>query len=195
MDNCYNDTHQRIVEPPNAILVFLITVLEGQILVEQLAATKHLWHAGTRGALLTPSLAYSSAVVQHLHPEDCRGGANVEVCTRQPCLANKQYILCIILIIGQLRRGQQVKNGYGRKARLRMCAPPRGGVSLAALRGGASAARQQIHEAVGAEELVDLHRLRMNGVNTDGAAATVTDFDRLWKKVRPVTFGNIKVGY
>ena len=36
--------------------------------------------------------------------------------------------------------------------------------------------------------------LRTNGVNTNGAAAKVMDFDRLGKKVRPGTFGEIKVG-
>ena len=34
----------------------------------------------------------------------------------------------------------------------------------------------------------------MNGVDTNGAAAKVIVFDRLGKKVRPGTFGNIKVG-
>ena len=33
-----------------------------------------------------------------------------------------------------------------------------------------------------------------NGVNTNGAAAKVRKFGRLVKKVRPGTFGNIKVG-
>ena len=36
--------------------------------------------------------------------------------------------------------------------------------------------------------------LRTDGVNTNGAAAKVIDFDRLGKKVRPGTFGKIKVG-
>ena len=36
--------------------------------------------------------------------------------------------------------------------------------------------------------------LRTNGVSTDGAAARVMNFDRLWKKVLPGTFGNTKVG-
>ena len=37
--------------------------------------------------------------------------------------------------------------------------------------------------------------LRTNGVQTDGAAAKVIMiFDRLWEKVRPGTFGEIKVG-
>ena len=36
--------------------------------------------------------------------------------------------------------------------------------------------------------------LRTNGVNTNGAAAKVRDVDWLWKKVRPGTFGKIKVG-
>ena len=36
--------------------------------------------------------------------------------------------------------------------------------------------------------------LRTNGVNTNEAAAKVMNFDRLGKKVRPGTFGNIKVG-
>ena len=35
--------------------------------------------------------------------------------------------------------------------------------------------------------------LRTNGVNTDGAAAKVTSFDGLGKKVSPGTFGKIKV--
>ena len=35
--------------------------------------------------------------------------------------------------------------------------------------------------------------LRTNGVNTNGAAAEVMNIDRLGKKVRPVTFGEIKV--
>ena len=35
---------------------------------------------------------------------------------------------------------------------------------------------------------------RTNGVNTIGAAAKVTNFDRLGKKVRPGTVGKIKVG-
>ena len=33
-----------------------------------------------------------------------------------------------------------------------------------------------------------------NGVNTNGAAAKAMGFDRLGKKVRPGTFGEIKVG-
>ena len=36
--------------------------------------------------------------------------------------------------------------------------------------------------------------LRTNGVNANGAAAKVTNFDRLVKKVRPGTSGKIKVG-
>ena len=36
--------------------------------------------------------------------------------------------------------------------------------------------------------------LQTNGVNTNGAAAKVMSFDRLEKKVRPGTFGKIKVG-
>ena len=36
--------------------------------------------------------------------------------------------------------------------------------------------------------------LRTNGVDTNGAAAKVVDFDRLGKKVRPGTFGKIQVG-
>ena len=36
--------------------------------------------------------------------------------------------------------------------------------------------------------------LRTNGINTNGAAAEVMNFDRLGKKVRPVTFGKIKAG-
>ena len=38
------------------------------------------------------------------------------------------------------------------------------------------------------------HRLRTNGFNTNGAAANVMNFDRLGKKVRPGTFGNIQIG-
>ena len=34
----------------------------------------------------------------------------------------------------------------------------------------------------------------VNGVNTNGAAAKVINFDRLGKKVSPATFGKIKVG-
>ena len=36
--------------------------------------------------------------------------------------------------------------------------------------------------------------LRTNGVNTNGAAAKVMIFDRLWKMAHPATFGKIKVG-
>ena len=36
--------------------------------------------------------------------------------------------------------------------------------------------------------------LRTNGVNTNGAAAKVMNFDRLGKKVRHGYFGKIKVG-
>ena len=36
--------------------------------------------------------------------------------------------------------------------------------------------------------------LRTNGVGTNGAAAKVMNSDRLGKKVRPGTSGNIKVG-
>ena len=36
--------------------------------------------------------------------------------------------------------------------------------------------------------------LRTNGVNTNGAAAKVMNFDRLGKKVHPSTFGKIRVG-
>ena len=36
--------------------------------------------------------------------------------------------------------------------------------------------------------------LRTNGINTNGAAAKVKMFDRLGEKVRPGTFGKIKVG-
>ena len=35
--------------------------------------------------------------------------------------------------------------------------------------------------------------LRTNAVNTNGAAAKIMNFDRLEKKVCPVTFGRIKV--
>ena len=37
--------------------------------------------------------------------------------------------------------------------------------------------------------------LRTNGVNTNGAAAEVMDFDRLGKKARPGTSGKIKADY
>ena len=44
-------------------------------------------------------------------------------------------------------------------------------------------------------ELVTLHCLVAdNWGNTNGAAAKVTDFDRLGKKVRPGTFGKINAG-
>ena len=48
-----------------------------------------------------------------------------------------------------------------------------------------------------ADRLVDIVWLQTNGVNTNGAAAGkyLIIFDRLGKKVRPVAFGNIKVGY
>ena len=36
--------------------------------------------------------------------------------------------------------------------------------------------------------------MQTNGVNTNGAAAKVLNFDRLGKKVRSGTFGEIKVG-
>ena len=36
--------------------------------------------------------------------------------------------------------------------------------------------------------------LRTNGVNTNGAAAKVVNFDRLGKRVHPVTFGEINIG-
>ena len=36
--------------------------------------------------------------------------------------------------------------------------------------------------------------LRTDGVNTNGAAAKVTHFDRLGKKVRPGTFGKKQIG-
>ena len=36
--------------------------------------------------------------------------------------------------------------------------------------------------------------LRANGVNIDGVAAKVINLDRLGKKVRPGTSGNIQVG-
>ena len=36
--------------------------------------------------------------------------------------------------------------------------------------------------------------LRTNGVNTNGAAARVMNFDSLGRKVRPGTFGEIKAG-
>ena len=36
--------------------------------------------------------------------------------------------------------------------------------------------------------------LRTNGFNTNGAVAKVLNFDRLGKKVRPGTFGQIEVG-
>ena len=41
---------------------------------------------------------------------------------------------------------------------------------------------------------VNVAWLQTNGVNTRGAAAKVTSIDRLGKKVRPGTFGKIKVG-
>ena len=34
--------------------------------------------------------------------------------------------------------------------------------------------------------------LRTSEVNTNGAAAKVINFDRLWKKIRPGTFGEDK---
>ena len=42
--------------------------------------------------------------------------------------------------------------------------------------------------------IIWLHLLRRNGVNTNGAAAKVIRFERLGEKVRPGTFGKIKVG-
>ena len=45
-----------------------------------------------------------------------------------------------------------------------------------------------------AEQLLTKDWLRTNGVNTNGAAAKVMNFDRLVKKVRPDTFGKIEVG-
>ena len=47
---------------------------------------------------------------------------------------------------------------------------------------------------VRAERGPDAPWLRKNGVNTNGAAAKVLGFDRLWKKARPGTFGTIKAG-
>ena len=41
---------------------------------------------------------------------------------------------------------------------------------------------------------IDLGWLRTNGVNTNGAAAKVMNFDRLGEQVRPGTFGKIQVG-
>ena len=40
----------------------------------------------------------------------------------------------------------------------------------------------------------EVPRLRTSGVSTNRAAAKVTSFDGLGKKVRPGTFGKIKVG-
>ena len=63
-----------------------------------------------------------------------------------------------------------------------------------------------LEEARRAERLLPGHRplrsaggvvapwLRTNGVHTNGAAAEVIDVDGLGKKVRPGTFGYIKVG-
>ena len=44
------------------------------------------------------------------------------------------------------------------------------------------------------EREVEGQWLRTTGVDTNGAAAKVMHFDRLRKKVRPGTFGKIKVG-
>ena len=41
---------------------------------------------------------------------------------------------------------------------------------------------------------VNKYRLRTNGVDTNGVSAKVIFVDRLGKKVRPGTFGKIKVG-
>ena len=54
-------------------------------------------------------------------------------------------------------------------------------------------ASQVAHDAIAARGRGGLW-LRTNGVNTNGAAAKVMNFDRLGKKVRPGTFGNMKVG-
>ena len=48
--------------------------------------------------------------------------------------------------------------------------------------------------AQAARDSVEMLRLRRNGVNTNGAAAKVMNFDRLGKKVCPATFGKIQVG-
>ena len=49
-------------------------------------------------------------------------------------------------------------------------------------------------EIASSEAKHSLFWLRTNGVNTNGAAAKVVNFDRLGKKVCPGTFGRIKVG-
>ena len=41
---------------------------------------------------------------------------------------------------------------------------------------------------------ININWLQTNGVDTHGAAAEVIIFDRLAKKVRPGTFGNIQAG-
>ena len=45
-----------------------------------------------------------------------------------------------------------------------------------------------------ASRMADPIWLRTNGLNTNGAAAKIMNFDRLGKNVRPGTFGKIKVG-
>ena len=54
--------------------------------------------------------------------------------------------------------------------------------------------RSQVRWPTPMMPFIELPWLRTNGVNTNGAAAKVMTFDRLGKKVRPVTFGEIKVG-
>ena len=55
---------------------------------------------------------------------------------------------------------------------------------------------EALQPGFGAQPYVDMDTdwLRTNGVNTSGAATKVITFDRLWKKVRPGTFGKIQVG-
>ena len=65
--------------------------------------------------------------------------------------------------------------------------------------GGADAVEEvpRLHARAVAEQASgsrSLRWLRTNGVNTNGAAAKVINFGRFGEKVRPGTFGNIKVG-
>ena len=54
--------------------------------------------------------------------------------------------------------------------------------------------RRELAVPRGSWRIDDVHWLRIDGVSTNGAAAKVMNFDRLGKKVRPGTFGKIKVG-
>ena len=95
-------------------------------------------------------------------------------------------IVCLLLSSLCIPEQQVWKQGNPRESLTPVIHPLRCGLlQVASNLGWGGAPKNVFRDAPG---------LRTSGVSTSGAAAKVMNFDRLGKKVRPGTFGNIKLG-